>query len=377
MFRSSIKLFRIFGIEVRLDSSWFIIFALIAYYFGFSYFPVVLSGLGGGFLTIVTLITTLLFFFSVLFHEMSHSVVAKRMGIPVGRISLFIFGGMAEIEKEPDNPQTEFVMAIAGPASSFFLAIIFGTIWAFTRNIGVVGEPSKYLALVNVALGVFNLLPGYPLDGGRVLRSIIWKFSGNLRQATLIASNGGRVIGFLIIAAGFFFFFSGNFLNGIWLVFIGWFLQSAASTGYRQLVFETSIKGIKVKDIMNENVVCVTKDINLEELVDNYFMKYRYGRFPVIEDEENEKLIGVISVHDIKEIPREDWATTTAGDVVRPISDSEIINMNMEVSEAIKRMSKNDLGHLVIMSGDKITGLITKSDVMRFIKLKSELLSRV
>ncbi|MBC7333603.1 MAG: site-2 protease family protein [Actinobacteria bacterium] len=377
MFRSSIKLFRLFGIEVRLDYSWFIIFALIAYYFGFSYFPSVLSGVGGGYLTIITLVTTILFFFSVLFHEMSHSVVAKKMGIPVEKISLFIFGGMAEIEREPDSPQIEFVMAIAGPASSFFLAILFGTIWAFTRNIVMIGEPSKYLALVNVALGVFNLLPGYPLDGGRVLRSIIWKFSGSLQQATFVASNSGRVIGFLIIAWGFFFFFTGNFLNGIWLVFIGWFLQSAATSGYRQLVFESSIKGIKVKDIMNENVVSVTKDVTLEDLVNNYFMKYRYGRFPVIENEESERLIGVISVHDIKEVPREDWVTTTAGQVVKPVSDLEIVGMNVEVSEAIKKMTKNDLGHLVIMSGDRIAGLITKSDVMRFIKLRSELLTKV
>jgi len=373
VFKSSVKLLKIFGIEVRLDYSWFIIFALIAYNFGFDYFPRILPNLKPGYIAIITIITTVLFFFSLLFHEMSHSIVAIKNGIPVKRISLFIFGGMAEIEKEPDSPAKEFIIAIAGPLASFFLAFIFGIIWSFTRGIGAVAEPVKYLALVNVVLGIFNLLPGYPLDGGRVLRSIVWKVSGNLKRSTYIASTAGRVIGFMIITAGIFFFFTGNFLNGVWFVFIGWFLQSSAQTGYRQLVFETSIKGIKVRDIINENIVSVTKDIMLEDLVNNYFMRYRYGRFPVIENNKTQRFIGVISLHDIKSIPKEEWNSTEVEDIVKPVSDCEKVDMDMEVFDIIKKMSINNLGHLVVMSGDKIRGMITKSDVMKFIKLRSEL----
>jgi len=304
---------------------------------------------------------------------MSHSLVAKKRGIPVERISLFIFGGMAQIKKEPDNPYSEFVMAIAGPVASFFLAIVFGTIWAFTRSLSIIGEPVKYLALINVMLGVFNLLPGYPLDGGRIVRAIIWKVTGNFKRATFIASNIGRVIGFLIIGTGIYFIFTGNFLNGIWLAFIGWFLQTQASMGYKQLIFETSIKGIKVKDIMNRDIVSISKDLTLDNLVNNYFMKYRYGRFPVVKDIDAEEIIGVISIHDIKNVPREQRSTTKVGDIVKSVSKKEIINMDMEVADAIRKISSNNLGHLVVMTGNKLIGLITKSDVMKFIKFRSEL----
>ena len=373
MFRSSIKLFKVFGIEIRLDYSWFIIFALFAYYFGFNYFPAVLPDVSGGIIAIVTIITVILFFSSVLVHEMSHSLVARSKGTPVKRITLFLFGGMAQIEKEPETPMSEFVMAIAGPAASFVLAIIFGIIWLLTGQYEIIREPFRYLTIINIILGIFNMLPGFPLDGGRVLRSIIWKVTDNLRRATYIASTTGRVIGFLIIAVGIFFFFTGNFLNGVWFAFIGWFLQSSAHMGYRQLVFETTIKGIKVRDVMNDDMVIVEKNIDLQELIDEYFMRYRFGRFPVVEDFRSEKFIGIISLHDIKSIERKRWPEVRVGDIVKAVTENEKVNMSMEISDAIKKMGRSDLGHLVIMSGNKIKGIITKSDVMRFIKLRSEL----
>lgn len=373
MFKSSIKLFKIFGIEVRLDYSWFIIFALFAYVFGFLYFPEVLPGIDRGLLAVITIITVILFFASILVHEMCHSIVAKKKGTPVGRITLFMFGGVAEIEKEPETPYDEFIMAIAGPASSFVMAAIFGVIWFFARNFAPVREPVKYLTLINVILGVFNILPGYPLDGGRILRSIIWKITANLKRATFIASTTGRVLGFMIVAVGIIFIFTGNFLNGVWLVFIGWFLQSSAQMSYRQLVFETSLKGIKVKDVMNKNIVDVTRDTTLQDLVDNYFMKYRFGRFPVIENQKTQKLIGVISIHDVKEIPREEWPNVYVGGIVKKVSENEKVDISMEVSDAAKKMAKNNLGHLVVMSGDKLEGIITKSDLMNFLNIQSEL----
>ncbi len=372
MFGSSIKLFKIFGIEIRLDYSWFIIFALFAYYFGFYYFPSYLPGLNKGLLALITIVTVIIFFLSVLIHEMSHSVVARRKGTPVERITLFLFGGMSQIEKEPETPYSEFIMAIAGPVASFVLAAIFGVIWLFTRNIDPVAVPVGYLAVINIILGVFNMLPGYPLDGGRVLRSIVWKVTGNLKRATFIASTAGRVLGFMIIAVGIYFIFTGNFLNGIWLAFIGWFLQSSAQTGYRQLIFETSIKGIKVKDVMNEDIVYVLKDTTIQDLVDDYFMRYRFGRFPVIEDERTQKLIGIISLHDVKGIPKEEWSDIKVGDTVKRVSDSEKVDLTMEISDAIKKMGKNNLSHLVVMAGSKLRGIITRSDVMRFIKIRSE-----
>lgn len=373
MFKSSIKIFTIFGIEIRLDYSWFIIFALFAYYFGFQYFPQVLPGLNPGLMALVTLITVILFFFSVLFHEMSHSLVARKQGIPVNRISLFIFGGMAQIEKEADNPGSEFVMAVAGPLASFFLALVFGMGWLAARGTAVVVEPLRYLTIINIMLGAFNLLPGFPLDGGRVLRSIIWKTTGNLNRATYIAMISGRVIGFLMVAVGILFIFIGNFLGGVWLAFIGWFLQSSAYNSYRQTVFESAAKGVKVADVMNENIITVPRTITLEELIDNYFMKYNYGRFPVVEGKRNHRFIGVISLHDVKSFSQEERISTMVGEVVKTFSPQEVINPDMEISEAIKLMSSHDLGHLVIMDGEKVKGIITRSDVMRFIKLQSEL----
>ncbi|MDD5659503.1 MAG: site-2 protease family protein [Actinomycetota bacterium] len=373
MLKSSIKLFKIFGIEIRLDYSWFIIFALLVYFFGFNYFPYILPDLNKAYIAIITVVMVLLFFFSILFHELSHSLVAKKMGIPVGKISLFIFGGMSEMEKEPDKPISELLMSIAGPAASFFLAIIFLIIWIFTKNIVSVNVFIGYLAYINLALGIFNLLPGFPLDGGRILRSIIWKVTGNLKKATFIASTIGRVIGFLMVAVGIYFIFINNLINGIWLAFIGWFLQSAAYMAYRQLIFDSSLKGFKVKDVMNENIIVVKKDITIGDMVNNYFMKHRFGRFPVVEDMKSKKLIGLVSVHDVKTIPREDWDLKTAEDIVKKVTDKEIIDANAEATEVLKKMSINNLSHLVILSEGKIIGMITKSDVLYFIQINSEL----
>ena len=373
MFKSSLKLFKIAGIEIRLDYSWFLIFAILAYYFGFSYFPQLLPGLNAGIIALITIITVLLFFFSVLLHELSHSLIAKSKGMGVNRISLWIFGGMAEIEKEPDTPAKEFVMAIAGPIASFVLAVIFGIVWFFTRNFAPVGEPAAYLAEINIILGVFNLLPRYPLDGGRVLRSIIWKATGNLKRSTFIASITGRVFGFILIAVGIVFVFTGNFLNCVWFALIGWFLQSAAYLSYRQLIFDTSIKGVKVKDIISEDIVTVVQETTIQELVDDFFMKYRFSRFPVITNIHSKKLIGVISIHDIKAFPRDQWDNITVGEIVKSISDAEIVSEDIEVSEAIKQMTKSNSGHLVLIAGGRIKGMLTKTDVMNYMQFYSEL----
>ncbi len=373
MFKSSIKLFTIAGIEIRLDYSWFIIFAILAYYFGFNYFPALLPGLNKGFIALITIITVLLFFSSVLIHELSHSLVAKSRGLSVKRISLWIFGGMAQIEKEPENPKTELLMSLVGPGASFVLAGIFGLVWYFTRTILPLSVPSGYLATINLVLGIFNLIPGYPLDGGRVLRSIIWKTTGDLRRATFIASTTGRVFGFILIAVGIFFFFRGSYFNGVWLAFIGWFLQSAAYMSYRQLIFEISVKGVKVRDILKDDLVKVPGNMTIEELVDDYFMKYRFSRFPIVSDKHSNRIIGVVSIHDIKAFPKEKWDSVTLGSIVKTLSENEKINIGSEVSDAFRQMSSNNLGHLVVFEGNRIKGMITKTDVMNYIKFYSDL----
>ncbi|MDZ7837457.1 MAG: CBS domain-containing protein [Actinomycetota bacterium] len=245
--------------------------------------------------------------------------------------------------------------------------------WLATRGTAVLVEPLRYLTIINVVLGVFNLLPGFPLDGGRVLRSIIWKTTGSLNRATYIAMISGRVIGFLMISAGILFIFTGNFIGGVWFAFIGWFLQSSAYNSYRQTLFEAAAKGIKVRDVMNEDLVTVPKNITLEEIINDYFMKYRFGRFPVVEGRRNHKFIGVISLHDVKSFSPQERKDTTVGEIVKTVTRKEIVSPDMETSDAIKVMSKNDLGHLVVMEGDRIKGIITRSDVMKFIKFQTEL----
>ncbi len=369
---NSFKIFRVAGIDIRIDFSWFVIFGLIAYFFGFSYFPQVLPVTSIWLIVIITLISALLFFFSILFHEVSHSLTSKRKGIPVKQITLFIFGGIAQIEKEPDTPSAEFSISIAGPLASYFLAIIFGIIWFLARQVPEIMEPAKYLSIVNIALGTFNLLPGFPLDGGRVLRSIIWRITGNFEKATLIASNVGRGIGFLIIAVGIVYIFLRAFFNGIWLIFIGWFLQSAAAQSHAQIALERSVKGIKVRDVITTEIVSVSKNITVRELIDDWFLKYKYSKFPVVDTEDNNRYLGIISLNDIKTLPRDKWDFTTVGEVVNTYIEEDRIEMDAELFEAIKKINSGNISALVVVKEGELKGLLTKTDIMQFIKIKSE-----
>jgi Zn-dependent protease len=368
---TSFKIFKIFGIEIRIDYSWFIIFALIVYFFGFSYFPQVLPYTEIWLIIIITIVSALLFFFSILFHEVSHSVVAIRNKISVKRITLFVFGGIAQIEKEPDSASKELVISIAGPLSSYFLAIIFGLVWILGRFIPEISEPAKYLTLTNIILGTFNLLPGFPLDGGRVLRSILWRSTKDFEKATLIATNTGKVIGFAIILWGIIYIFTGNFFNGIWLVFIGWFLQSSATQSYSQVIIEKSVRGIKVRDVINTHIVTVPSTITVQEFMDNWFMKYPFGRFPVVDPDNDDKYLGIITLNDIKNLPQDKWDLTKVGDMVNIYVEEDKVEMDMELYDAIKKLNDTNISSLVVIENSKIIGLLTKTDVMKFIKVKS------
>ncbi|MDD3520874.1 MAG: site-2 protease family protein [Actinomycetota bacterium] len=370
--KNSFKIFRIAKIDIRIDYSWFVIFALIVYFFGFSYFPRVLPGTSIWLIIIITIISALLFFFSILFHEVSHSITSIRKGIPVKQITLFIFGGIAQIENEPDTPAKEFQISIAGPAASYFLAIVFGAVWALSRQVPAIMEPAKYLTIINIALGTFNLLPGFPLDGGRVLRSIIWKFTNNFEKATIIASNIGRGIGFAMIAVGIVYIFLGAFFNGVWLIFIGWFLQSAAAQTYSQVALERSIKGIKVKDVITTEIIAVSKDITVRELIDDWFLKYKYGKFPVIDKNNNDRYIGIITLNDIKELPRDKWDITTVGEIVNTYIEEDKVEMDTELYEAVKKINTGNISALVVIKNGRLEGLLTKTDIMQFVRIKSE-----
>ncbi|MDI6689361.1 MAG: site-2 protease family protein [Actinomycetota bacterium] len=368
----SVRLGRIFGIPIELNFTWFFIFALLIIDLTLRFqlkpfnLPLVVS-------IINATITTLLLFASVLFHELSHSYIAKKSGIPIKKITLFIFGGVAQMSKEPENPEVEFKMAIAGPLSSFFLSFSFGLIWVGARGLGLEMVGASFLLLwqINLALAVFNLLPGFPLDGGRVLRAGLWYWMKDMQRSMKIASQAGQGIAFSLIFFGFMMVFVLGDISALWLVLIGWFLNHAAQTSYRQLILQRSLSGIKVAEIMSKDVQIIDPSITLDKLVNEYFLKYRYGRFPVVE---NDQLLGVITLHDIKEIPQGDWSRVTAREIVVPPKESCIISYREEAVNALMQMAREEIGHLLVVDENgSLVGLVTRSDIIRLIKVKTEL----
>src|SRR5690606_14065965 len=302
------RLGSVFGFEIRIDFSWFIIFALILWSFTFGVFPASFPGLGTATYIGMGVVGTLLFFASLLAHELSHSVVARTKGIPVEGITLFIFGGMARTRLEAEEPGDEFYIAVVGPVSSIVIGLLFGLVWwGGTRagwSVAVTGV-AAYLGVLNVALAVFNLLPGFPLDGGRLFRSLVWKMTGDVTKATRVASTGGKWLGYVLVGLGILQAFSGNMLGGLWLVFIGWFLRNAAITSYEQHVVRMVLEGVRAAETMTRNPETVPSDLTVQDLVDDYFMRRRYQAFPVVDDGHP---VGIVTLHQVKELPREEWS---------------------------------------------------------------------
>jgi CBS domain-containing protein len=294
--------------------------------------------------------------------------------VTIKKITLFIFGGVAQMTGEPSKPKEEFRMAIAGPAMSFALSVIFGAIYWFSKRLGIslaVNAVSIYLAEINIVLGVFNLFPGFPLDGGRVLRSIIWHVTADLTKATKIASRVGEAFATFLILSGFLIIFEGSWINGIWLIFIGWFLHNAAQASYQSIVFENMLSGVKVSDIMTREIQIVDPSITLDHLVNEYFMRFRHSRFPVVS---KDKVLGMITFHDIKEIPKEKWSEFKVEDVMVPVSDLEAISPEEKSIKALVKLGRENIGCLLVLDNNqKLAGLVTRVDVMRAIRIKSEL----
>ncbi len=365
----SFRLIKIFGIPIEINATWFIIFALITfsliYEFSSPLAPSLFSFIEG-------ILASFLFFFSVLFHEISHSLVARRNGLSIRKITLFVFGGIAQMEGEPKSPIVELKMALAGPFSSYLLGAFFFLLAYLVRNLTLKQNfyhPFQFLSWINVALGTFNLVPGFPLDGGRVFRAFLWHISKDLEKATRWASKGGQAVAFILIFYGLFQAVRGDFV-GLWLVFLGWFLNQAASLSYQQIFFQKILSGIKVEEIMSPNVLTVSSSLTLEDLVDDYFLKVKFGRFPVVE---GENLLGIVSLNDLKEIPREDWDKILVREVVRPLKSVYFITPEDDAAQALMQMAREEVSHLLVVKDGAIKGIVTKSDIIKLIKVKSEL----
>ena len=363
----SFKIGRILGIDLEINYTWFLVFALVTGSFSLV-FRQELSSLSLFISIILAVFTAALFFVSVLLHELSHSYVAKRNSLEIKKITLFIFGGVAQMTEEPSSPQVEFKMAIAGPSMSLFLSLLFLSVWLFgtLMNFGpVLPAPFALLAEINLGLAVFNLLPGFPLDGGRVARAALWYFLKDLRKATRIASYAGRGIAFLLIFAGFAGFVSDLNFGGLWLVLIGGFLNNAARQSYKQLEMQQVLSKVKVGEMMVKGDLSVHPDAPIDLVAGGYDRSYRLESLPVVEDG---RLLGIIRVRDIKEVPRANWPVTTARQLTKPANEEIVISPDEDAFKALIKMAQANVRHLLVMEDGQLRGVISKSDVLRSAK---------
>lgn len=367
---ANIKLGRILGIPVGLHVSWFLIFGLVTWSLAVGYFPAEYPSLPRSAYWLLGAVTSLLFFGSVLVHELSHSVVALRHRIPVRRITLFIFGGVAQIGREPQDAGTEFRVAIAGPLASFGMAGLFAGLWWLDRAIPYLAAPSIWLMRINLILGLFNLIPGFPLDGGRVLRAIIWYFTGNFYRATQVAAFTGQLVAFGFIGIGLLTMLTGNWINGLWLAFIGWFLQNAAAASYAQTSMQKALRGVTVEQVMARECPLVPAGLSLRSLVDDYVLTG--GRRCFFVSEENH-LRGILTLADITRVPQEAWDRTLLTQVIVPWERTVRVTPEMPLLNALRMMDDAGVNQVPVVLGDELVGMLSREQVLRYIRTRAEL----
>ena len=374
MFGKRIKLFTILGFEVRIDLSWIIIAVLVTWTLAAGVFPHYYKNLSKATYWWMGVAGAVGLFISVIFHELSHSLVSRKRGLPIKGITLFIFGGVAEMKEEPESAKTEFLMSIAGPISSILLGIgFYGVYTAGSLNSWPmpVNGVFSYLAMINFILAGFNLLPAYPLDGGRILRSALWRWKGNIRWATRIASNIGSGFGIGLIVLGVFNFIGGNLIGGVWMFLIGLFLRSASQMSYRQLVMRKALEGEPVRRFMKTDPITVSPSTSIQELVEDYIYQYHHKMFPVVKD--SDKLVGCVTTRQVKEIPREEWGQRKVADVATECSDGNTIEPGADAIQAISMMSRTGASRLMVAGKGRLVGIIALKDMLKLLSLRVEL----
>lgn len=369
MLSGSFQVGKISGIPVRIHFSWFIIFGLITWALATQYFPEVAPELPRATNWIRGAAAALMLFLSVTIHELSHSFVARKYNIPIESITLFIFGGVANMKKEPGSPRIELAMALAGPFSSYVLSFLFFIVYSSIGNEQGLKSIASYLFQINFILATFNLIPGFPMDGGRVLRAVLWGRSGDFLDATRKASKAGQGFAIFFVFLGLVSLFTG-YVGSVWFLLIGWFLYSAAQTSYLQAAAKGILADDVVRDIMVTDFVAVDADISVSELVDDYFLRYGYGGFPVFE---GNSIAGMVSMKEVKEVPRDNRPYTKVRDVMVPFGRSLFVSENEEVSSVFERMGRANMGRFLVVRDGMLVGIITRSGVARFLHLKGEL----
>jgi len=370
MTRQAIPIARILGIPVALDYSWFLIFALLTWMLAVSYYPGEFHGWPLPLYWVMGAATAVLFFVSILLHELGHSIVALRYKIPVRSITLFVFGGVASIGGEPPSARAEFLIAIAGPLVSFALGLVFYILQpAFAASEAVSGL-FRYLSYINFGVALFNLIPGYPLDGGRVFRAIVWALTHDMKRATLIAANAGRFFGFLLILVGAWQILQGNFGGGVWIAFIGWFLDAAATGQARQLVVQDLLAGHTVSQAMTSRCATVSADLTLRQLADEHILAGGQRCFLVTR---GHSTVGLITPHRLSAVPRSEWAAATAARVMVPLEESKRVAPNTELSTALQLMDRDGVNQLPVLAQDRVVGMLTREEVISFLRTLQQL----
>lgn len=356
------------GFQISLDYSWFVIFFLILGTFTGAVFPAYVPGLSQRTYLAMGLGGAILFFLSLLVHELAHAFVARARGLQVEGITLFIFGGMARTRGEATRPLDELVIAGVGPVASLALGgLFYGAAILIDRNLwspalfGVAG----HLAFLNLALAAFNVLPGFPLDGGRLMRGVVWHFTGSLRKATHVASITGKILGWMIIAAGLYsVFVTSQMVTGLWFIFIGWFLANAATASYEQILLRHVLEGRTAADAMTHTPETVGPDVTLDALVRDYFMKRPYNSFPVVQDG---VVIGLITLSQVKQLDHSAWRIRRVADVMTPLAETLIVSPSSPMNEVVERMSENETRRVIVAQEWELKGIITGGDVANWL----------
>jgi Zn-dependent protease len=380
-----ISLGKLAGVGVRIDWSLLIIFALIVFELGAAVFPSWHPEWSAALNWTLALAAAVLFFASILAHELSHALVAKSQGIPVRRITLFLFGGLTQLEAEPNSPKNEFWMAVVGPVVSAAIGLLATAVGAALvgtpmREAVDVGDPAAlqaayqsasplatlllWLGPINLMLGIFNIIPGFPLDGGRVLRSIIWGITGDLRKATRWASLAGQLVAWTLMAIGVFNFLAGAWGPGLWMLLIGWFLNNAARTSYQQLLIRQALENVPISRIMRSTFATLPPELTVAEFMRDYALASEQQMFPV---EANGELLGSISVEQVRNLPRHEWATAMVEQIMVPEAQLPTLPPNAPAERALIELARSDADQLVILDGRKLLGLVRREDLLRWL----------
>jgi Zn-dependent protease len=368
--RGSLSLGRILGIPIRLNASWFLIAILVTWTLATGYFPQENPGWTPTTYWVVGAIASLLLFASVLLHELGHSVLALREEVPVKSITLFIFGGVAQIGREPPTAGAEFRIAIAGPLTSLGLAAAFGGLGALLADYALLATPLAYLGRINLLLALFNMIPGFPLDGGRVLRAALWHFGGSLRSATRWASRAGQAIAFLFISLGVIQFLFGGWVNGLWFAFIGWYLNGAARASYQQAALRDILTTVKARNVGVEQCAPVASDLRLDRLVEERILQEGQRCFFVTGSDSAQ---GVVTLDDVRAVSEDQRPVLTTSHIMRPVGNILPADADDDAWSLVQRMGEEGVSEIPVADNGRLLGLITRENLFNYFRLRSEL----